>query len=126
MKLFEGKSPTERNKIIVALVLGVLSVLALGNMIFAPFSGKKTVNLTLSPTPTASATLTKNADSVITALPKQSEIDDIYTRTPVVMQSAPGAPDAGRNIFAFYEPPIPTPYVTPPYVAPKTPTPPPP
>lgn len=46
-----------------------------------------------------------------------------YTTTPVIYN--PGsfyAPDAGRNIFAFYEPPPPTPYVTPIPVF-KTPTP---
>lgn len=127
MKLFEGKTPTERNKIIVALVLGVLSVLAIGNMIFAPFSSRKTVTVTLSPTPSASATPNRNTgDTVVNALPQQSEIDDIYTRIPVFVQYPPGAGDPGRNIFAFYEPPIPTPWSPTPYVTPKTPTPTPP
>ena len=36
MKIFEGKSPAERNKIIAAIVIGVLALLALGNLIFAP------------------------------------------------------------------------------------------
>lgn len=124
MKLFEGKTPTERNKIIVALVLGVLSVLAIGNMIFSPFSGrKKTVTVNLSPTPTASASPNRTGDVVVTALPRQNEIDDIYTRIPVSVQYPPGASDAGRNIFAFYEPPIPTPFSPTPYGTPKTPTP---
>ena len=119
MKLFEGKSPTERNKIIAAIVIGVLAVLALGNMIFSPFSGsKKSITVNLSPTPTASASPNRNGDTVVTALPKQNEIDDIYTRIPVSMQYPPSASDAGRNIFAFYEPPVPTPYS-------PTPTPPP-
>jgi len=125
MKLFEGKTPSERNKIIVALVLGVLSVLAIGNMIFAPFSGsKKTVTVNVSPTTAASATPNRTGDTVVTALPKQSEIDDIYTRIPVSVQYPPGAGDPGRNIFAFYEPPIPTPYSPTPYVAQPTKTPP--
>jgi len=129
MKLFEGKSPSERNKIIVALVLGVLSVLAIGNMIFAPFSGsKKSITVNVSPTAAASASPNRTGDTVVTALPKQSEIDDIYTRIPVVVQYPPGASDPGRNIFAFYEPPIPTPFSPTPYVptpvkTPPTPTP---
>lgn len=109
MKLFEGKTPSERNKIIAALVLGVLSVLAIGNLIFQPFSGsKKTVTVNLSPTPTA--TPNRTGDTVVTPLPKQSEIDGIYTTIPVTMQYPPGGGDPGRNIFAFYEPPIPTPW----------------
>jgi hypothetical protein len=124
MKLFEGKSPSERNKIIVALVLGVLSVLAIGNMIFSPFSGsKKTINVKISPSPSPSGSPNRTGDTVVSALPRQNEIDDIYTRIPVSVQYPPGASDAGRNIFAFYEPPIPTPWSPTPYVTPKTPTP---
>lgn len=126
MKLFEGKTPTERNKIIVALVLGVLSVLAIGNMIFTPFSSSKKVTVTLSPTPSASATPNRNTgDTVVSALPQQSEIDDVYTRIPVSVQYPPGAGDPGRNIFAFYEPPVPTPWspTPPPTPKPQTPIP---
>lgn len=126
MKLFEGKSPTERNKIIAAIVIGALAVLALGNMLFSPFSGgKKNITVNVSPSPTASASPNRNGDTVVTALPKQNEIDDIYTRIPVSMQYPPSAADAGRNIFAFYEPPIPTPFSPTPFVekTPKTPTP---
>lgn len=123
MKIFEGKSPAERNKIIAAIVIGALAVLAIGNLIFAPFSGSKKPNTAkLSPTPTA--TVSTNNTAVI-SMPKQQEIDDVYTRIPVSMQSPPSSSDAGRNIFAFYEPPIPTPYSpTPtPIVVIKTPTP---
>lgn len=109
MKIFEGKSPSERNKIIAALVIGVLAVLALGNLIFAPFSGRKTtLNVKLSPSPTATASTSKS--SVVTSMPRQEEMDQTYLATPVSMQYPPSASDAGRNIFAFYEPPIPTPY----------------
>ncbi|HEY8561144.1 MAG TPA: hypothetical protein VIL74_12285 [Pyrinomonadaceae bacterium] len=127
MKLFEGKSPSERNKIIVALVLGVLSVLALGNMIFAPFSGpKKSVTVTVSPTASATPAPNRAGDTVVTALPQQNEIDGVYASTALFVQYPPGASDPGRNIFAFYEPPVPTPYSpTPVPVTPiKTPPPP--
>lgn len=124
MKLFEGKTPSERNKIIVALVLGVLSVLAIGNMIFAPFSSSKKVTVTVSPTPSASATPNRTGgDTVVSAMPRQSEMDGVYLSIPVSVQYPPGAPDPGRNIFAFYEPPIPTPYSPTPTPIPKTPTP---
>src|SRR5689334_12374870 len=110
MKLFEGKSPSERNKIIVALVLGVLSVLALGNMIFAPFSSSRKVTVSVSPTAAATASPNRTGDTVVTALPRQDEMDAVYLSTAVGVQYPPGGGDPGRNIFAFYEPPIPTPW----------------
>jgi IPT/TIG domain len=130
MNIFAGKSPTEKKKIIVALVLGSLALVALTWTIFIPmFSSKKTVTVSLSPTPTASATPGGNTTK-ISNLPTQEEIDFQYVNTPVVYAGAPYAPDAGRNIFAFYEPPPPTPYSptpvpTPtPYIPPvQTPTP---
>ncbi len=128
MKLFAGKSPTERNKIIAAAVLGALSLfslfLAFGGSIFSP---KKTVTVTVSPTPKPSASPNSNGNSDIAAV-TMDEMNNVYQSTPVVY--SPGsayAPDAGRNIFAFYEPPPPTPYSPtpiPPPAPPKTPTPP--
>ena len=123
MKLFEGKSPAEKNKIIAALVLGAMAVLAIGYNIIGLYSSprKTSVTVTASPTPTASRR--NNAD--IAALPNDEQINFEYTTTPVVYdQRAFYAPDAGRNIFAFYEPPPPTPYSpTPVVVKPQTPTP---
>lgn len=117
MKIFEGKSPEERNKIIAAIVLGVLAVLALTytfSGLFFP-SRKNNVTVNVSPTPTPAI---RNA-SQNPNLPSQQDMDFAYTTTPVVYN--PGnfnAPDAGRNIFAFVEPGKPTPYS-------PTPTPPP-
>jgi hypothetical protein len=122
MKIFEGKSPTERNKIIAAIVIGTLAVLALGNLIFSPFSGsKKTITVNVSPTPTATA----KSETTAVSMPKQSEIDTAYLSTPVFVQYPPSASDAGRNIFAFYEPAIPTPWSPTPVIIKevKTPTP---
>ncbi len=129
MKLFEGKSPEERNKLIAAMVLGVLALVALtytfGGMFFG---GKKpTVTVSASPTPTATASPRPNSD--VAAMPDNAEINSIYTSTPVDYNNRDFyAPDAGRNIFAFYEPPVPTPYVptptpVPPPVIIPTPTP---
>ncbi len=124
MKIFEGKSPAERNKIIAAIVIGVLAVLALVNLIFAPFSGSKKPSAKLSPSPTATASTSKS--TVAPSMPKQEEIDQTYLSMPVSMQNPPAGADAGRNIFAFYEPPIPTPFSPTPYVTPsQKPTPPP-
>lgn len=127
MKLFEGKSPEERNKTIAAIVLGVLAVGALTWGIILPmFSSKKTsvkVDVNASPTPTAVASATP-VNAPVAPLPNQQEIDFAYTTTPVVYGIGGfSASPPGRNIFAFYEPPKPTPYVAPPPPPPKTPTP---
>lgn len=135
MKIFEGKSPTERNKIIAAIVLGTLAVLALtytiGGMYFGGKSATTTVSVKTSPTATASPNTSTNQ---ITNLPTQEETDFAYSTTEVVYSpTALYAPDAGRNIFAFYEPPPPTPFsptpvpvqtFTPPPTPVPTPTPP--
>ncbi len=113
MKIFAGKSPTERNKIIAASVLGFLSLfslyLAFGGSIFS--SRKTSVTVSVSPTPTPSPVNNSTGTPVRVS---EEEIYRDYTTTPIVyIPGSYGAPDAGRNIFAFYEPPPPTPYVTP-------------
>ncbi len=131
IKIFEGKTPAERNKTIAALVLGAMAVLAiLYNIVGLYPSRKKTITVSVSPTPTASP----RAGAEVAAMPNQTEMDLAYTTMPVVYNpGASYAPDAGRNIFAFYEPPAPTPYVTPspvfktpPPAPPPAPVPPPP
>jgi hypothetical protein len=103
MNPFAGKSPTERNKIIAALVLGVL---ALGSLFFAfggsIFSSSPKVTVTVSPTPSPSATVP--IDPVQKNVPTQTEQNFVYETTPVVYSGVVSGPDAGRNIFAFYEP----------------------
>ncbi len=110
MKLFEGKSPAERNKIIAALVLGVMAVLSLAYTFGGSLVGGRKVSvtaITASPTPTALPR--RNAETV--SMPSREEEILAYTTTPVVYDPSNSyAPDAGRNIFAFYEPPPPTPY----------------
>ena len=126
MAVLEGKSTTERNKMIAAAVLGLVALIALymafGRTLFGGTT--TTAKTTSSPTPKPAATPgTARTDQ---NLPTASEKDFVYQTTPVVYNPGSGfAPDPGRNIFAFYEPPVPTPYVpTPaPIVTPKPPTP---
>jgi hypothetical protein len=106
--ILAGKTSTERNKIIAAGVLGVISLLALyfafGSSLVGGSSATR-VTVKTSPTPKAATT---PAAGPIAALPSQQEQQFANETTPVVYN--PGnvyAPDAGRNIFAFYEPPIP-------------------
>ncbi len=130
MKLFEGKSPAERNKLIAAMSLGALALIALTYTFGGMFFGSKAPAVTVKVSPTSTPKSSPKSDAAQNAsLPNQEAINFDYTTTPVVYN--PGsfyAPDAGRNIFAFYEPPPPTPYSptptpTPPIVVPKTPEP---
>jgi len=129
MNPFAGKSQTERNKIIAALVLGVL---ALGSLFFAfggsIFSKSPKVTVSVSPTPSPSATVP--IDPVQKNVPTQTEQNFVYETTPVVYNGVVSGPDPGRNIFAFYEPPPPcgppTNPCPPPIIKPPTPAPPPP
>ena len=107
MALFEGKTTTERNKIIAAGVLGLVALIAL-YMAFGRglFGGSSSAAVKSSPTPRPTATPSANRDDA--KLPTFSEQDFAYQTTAV--EYRPGssyAPDPGRNIFAFYEPPPP-------------------
>ena len=116
---FAGKTPTERNKLIAAIVLGVLALSAL-YITFGRglFSSSPTV---VVKKPTPKPTVKSNVPQA--QVPTTDEIIFGWTTTPVVYPTGGnGAPDPGRNIFAFYEPPKPTPYVAP-SVTPFIPTP---
>lgn len=122
MKLFEGKTPTERNKIIAAIVLGALSLFAL-YLAFGPSGKKTTITASVSPTPKPSPS---PGDRSNFEIPNVDTQDLEYTMQMINYNGGtPTAPDPGRNIFAFYEPPPPTPYSpTPvPYIPPPTPIP---
>ena len=128
MTIFEGKTQTEKNKLIAAAVLGVVALAALymafGRNLFGSTATSVTVKTSPTPRPAVSPGTVRND----TVLPTADEQNFVYQTTPVVYQ--PGnsfAPDPGRNIFAFYEPPPPTPYVPTPepvvIVKPPSPTP---
>lgn len=103
-----SKTAAERNKLIAAILLGVL---ALGALYFAfgrsLFSSSAT---TVKATPTPKINVTVKDPNKFT-LPTAEE--QTFNEVTVPIDYRPGtsyAPDAGRNIFAFYEPPPPTPY----------------
>lgn len=119
MKLFEGKTQSEKIKIVVAAVLGVLAVfflyLAFGQGMFGGKTGAKT---TSSPTPKPSPSATPDAAAL--NLPNVDEQNLVYQVTPIAYNGGTAsAPDPGRNIFAFFEPPKPTPYLATPEPLPK-------
>lgn len=129
MNLFEGKTPSERNKLIAAIVLGVLAFASLAYMFFGSSSSPSSKNRNAN---NNKATQTQSGAADITAtqttrLPSPAQVRDniesLSPPTPVVYPLASySAPEAGRNIFAFY---VPQPPVVKPTIIP-TPTPPPP
>jgi hypothetical protein len=132
MKILEGKSKNERNKIIAAIILGSLALISL-IYVFGPsiFGSKTSVSTDTSASRTPSPTPSpRDATPVRPDVVTESEAMQDYQSTPVLYNPhAFRAPEAGRNIFAFYEPPPPTPVpvgpVNTPLPTPKpTPTPP--
>ncbi|MBK8466106.1 MAG: hypothetical protein IPL32_09765 [Chloracidobacterium sp.] len=136
MAFLEGKTETEKKQIIAAAVLGVVALIALYFAFGRSFFGGSTttatvtVKITATPTPGSGASTTRP----VAVLPTASEQDFLYQTTAVPNPGSIFAPEAGRNIFAFYEPappcrgedcPSPTPPPPPP-VKPPTPVPTPP
>lgn len=123
MNPFEGKTPAERNKLIAAIALGILALISLFLAFGPDLSGSGSTATAATPTPSPSATpssRTRRDES----MPSVAEQDFVYMTTPISYDpSHHGAPDPGRNIFAFYEPPVPTPYSPTPYVPVDIPTP---
>jgi len=112
MNLFAGKSSTERNKMIAAIILGFVALGALYLAFGRSFSSSATtVKVSTSPTPrTGTSTSTRRVNA-----PSQEDQTLINTATPISYQPGNyGAPAPGRNIFAFYEPPPPCPQCPPP------------
>ena len=125
MGLFEGKTPAERNKIILAIVLGVLAIASLAYAFGPALLGldKKVKTASTTPTPTPESNDPAPPElTEIKKLPEQSEIEGQYASVPInyVGSGAFSIPVTGRNIFAFWEPGDPTPI---PYTTPPTPTP---
>lgn len=132
MKLFEGKTKAERNKTIAAIVLGVLCIVVFYFAFLRGLFGGSTPTATAKPSPTATPSTSASTADRMPVMPSQQDQFLFESSTPVFYNRASfGAPDAGRNIFAFYEPPppcrdCPTPTPPPVYVPPQTPAPTPP
>lgn len=110
MQLFDPNNPNEKKKMIAAAVLGVVALIVLGYLFLGGGSTQPTNRATASPTPTPTRGPNKPP-------PEDEDISDfqeiVYNGTVV------GAPEADRNIFAYYVPPpppvkqLPTPTPTP-------------
>lgn len=110
MQLFDPNNPNEKKKMIVAAVLGLVAILVLGYILFGGGSTKPTNRATASPTPTPR----RGPDKP----PPEEEDISVYQEV-VYNGTVIGAPEADRNIFAYYVPPpvpvkpLPTPTPTP-------------
>lgn len=125
MKLFEGKTPAERNKTILALLLPLIAAVLLLRMFFASDPPKP------APTKGRNANATKGGvarpQPGAPAADSADGADEIAMPQPIDWAYASvNAPDASRNIFAFYVPPTPGPTPPPTEAPTPTPTPPPP
>ena len=114
MALLEGKTPAERNKTIIAIVFGAIALLLVGRMLFGSSSSSTNTNANRRPRPRATPA------SGPAALPDESLIPPSPIRYERISASAP---EAGRNIFAFYVPPKPQPKPSGDMAALPTPTP---
>lgn len=123
MTLMEGKTKSERNKMIAAIALGAVALIALWYAFFGSSSKPKATANTNRPvvrnSPGAPAQQSGNAPL---SLPTPDT--DLTPPQPIPINlPVPEVPEAGRNVFAFYVPPppptptptpIPTPVLTPP------------
>lgn len=105
-KYLEGKSEAERKKLMVAALLGLLSLTAVLYAMYAVFGGgtryasSSNSNARQTPTPKASASPNNQIIS-----PADAANEDVMANlTPLTNPFPAFAPGAGRNIFAFFNP----------------------
>ena len=110
MAFLEGKTPAERNKLIAAIAFGALALILVGRMFFGgddtpPRRTSKTSNR--NPNATTAATTANGAGGDTQAADPTLQVprEIVYDINPANYS----APDAGRNIFAFYVAPTPQP-----------------
>lgn len=123
MAVIEANSPSDRKKLIVAIVLGSLALIALF-FAFGPRIGGSSTNVTVSVSPTPRSGSSPRSEVGPVTMPSKADQNLAYMIPVVYNRHLFIARDPGRNIFAFYEPPrpcpecptptpIPTPIVTP-------------
>lgn len=122
MQSSDIRSPGERNKLILAGVLGIVALVFLWWTFFGFGSSSKqpSTRTGAQPTPSVVTRGTTNRGAPQTAVePTQADLNDLRR---IRFDFAPvSVPEASRNIFVYYEPPPKT--VAPPFVPTPTPTP---
>jgi hypothetical protein len=100
MQLFDPNNPNEKKKMIAAAVLGVVALVVLGYLFLGGGSTTPTNRPPGRPTPTPVR--------VGNPPPPDTDIDEGTTPQKIVYNgTVVGAPEADRNIFAYYVPPPP-------------------
>ena len=125
MALVDLNKPGEKKKLIWAAVLGLVAIIFLWWTFFGfGSSSSRTTQRAANPTATPRPGGTNTAANGNQQQPSSAAVD-LANYRPIDFQQSPyDAPEAKRNIFAYYVPPKPTP---PPKVEPtQVPTPPPP
>jgi hypothetical protein len=115
-------NPSERKKLIGALVLGLLAIVLLWWTFFG-FGSSSNQASQRTPTPIPAPGIRAGSNRAQPAAPPVESTEDLLGRLrPVIFDFLPAAaPEARRNIFVYYEPPlvipkpsiIPTPTPTP-------------
>ena len=122
MALVDLSKPGEKKKLIVAAVLGFGALLVL-YWVLIGFDSKPPAQTRTTPTPQRPASTAQQRPAA--AVPVSQEVLDASRLAPIeYVPSSYSAPEAKRNIFAYYEP-LPKPVNVPSTPTP-TPTPPPP
>jgi hypothetical protein len=103
MPLFEGKTPAERNKTIVALVLPAIALVLLLRMFFGGDDAPRPSNANRAASQRAAAP----AGNGTSVAPGAEDIQMPSELPPIINVSAGREPT--RNIFGFYVPPAPPP-----------------
>lgn len=105
MKIIEGKSPAERNKIVAAIVLGAFALLAIGYNVIGLFPRKPATTSRPAATEAPRASQPGTPEQTL-EMPTQTATDFVYESTEISYTPGSfGAPAPSRNIFAFFEPP---------------------
>ena len=124
MALVDLSKPGEKKKLIFAAVLGLGAILVL-YWVLIGFDSRPPVTRTATASPTPSRSTSTAQQRAGTVVPASREVLDAARLAPIeYIPSSYNAPEAKRNIFAYYEKPV-APVVVPATPTP-TPTPPPP
>jgi len=116
MQLFDPNNPNEKKKMIAAGGLGVVAIIVLGYVFLSGSSSKPQPNRNRG-VAQPQLTAVNNSNKLP---PADATPDESTNLQPIVDSwSVPAVPEANRNIFAYYEPPLlpvkvpPTPTPTP-------------
>ena len=124
MQASDIRKPTERNKLILAAVLGLVALLFLWWTFFGFGSSANKVTTSPARQPTPPAGSRGSTTQTPTQPPGNTSELNLDELRQVIYRPPASAPEAGRNIFVYYEPtptpvkavvtPTPTPTPTPP------------